>query len=172
MSSDALLLQRLRPTTVVLTQSYTRPADTNTYAAGDVVAESTSAATILTFTGFAKAAGLGATIQAVTFVDSAAQTLKPEFELYLFDTAPTMQNDNVAWAPSDSEMEKCLGVIALPSQLFKTAGANGVISVDGPGRPIQCASSVSSIYGILVTRNAYVPISGEKFVIRLHVSQD
>ena len=172
MSGDSIFIKRNRPVTHILTQSYTRPADTVTYAAGDVVANSTSAATILTFSNMARAVGLGGMIQHAVLIDSAAQTLKPDLELYLFDTAPAMQNDNVAWAPSDAEMETCIGRIDFATGSFKTAGANGMIQVSGVSMPFQCTASVTAIYGILVARNAYVPISAEKFTVRLHVLKD
>lgn len=172
MSGDLPAIRKNRPVTKLITASYTRPADTTTYAAGDVVADSTSAATILTFSSIARAAGLGGVIQHAQLIDSAAQTTKPDFELYLFDTAPTMQNDNAAWAPSDSEMEKCLGRIDFATANFKTGSGNGMIQAANISIPFQCASSVSAIYGILVARNAYVPVSAEKFTVRLHVLQD
>jgi len=172
MSGDTLFIKRNRPVTALIEASYTRPADTATYAAGDVIANSTSAATILTFTGVAREPGLGGIIQSAVLVDSAAQTLKGDFELYLFDTAPAMQNDNAAWNPSDSEVTKSLGRVRFPPGLFNVCGANGVVDVDSLGKPFKCASGTRNIFGILVVRNAYVPISGEVFTIRLFVIQD
>jgi hypothetical protein len=172
MSADAPFIKKNRPITKVVTASYTRPADTTTYASGDVIAQSTSAAVILSFAGIARGAGLGGMIQQALLVDSAAQSLKLEGELYLFDTAPAMQNDNVAWAPSDAEMEASLGVITFFGSTFKVAGANGFIQVPNLSMPFQCTASVDTIYGILVARNAYIPISGEKFTVRLSVLQD
>jgi hypothetical protein len=158
-------------TTKLSEASYTRPADTTAYAAGDVLAESTSAATVLTFTNIGASNGGGATLLGVTLIDSVAAATPPELELYLFDTAPTMQNDNVAWAPSDAEMEKCLGFVSLYRGLFKTCGANGIVDVDGLSKSIICASGTTSIYGILVHRLSYTPTSAEKFTVRLRYAQ-
>lgn len=171
-ASDALFVKRIRPKSLTIETSYTRPADTNVYAAGDVFAQSTSAATILTFAGIARESGGGAIIQGATLYDSSAQATKPDLELYLFDTSITMQNDNVAWAPSDSDMEKCLGVIYFAGGLFRTGSGNGVIDQQGIAMSIACASTLKDIYGILVVRNGYTPTSGEKVGIRLHVIQD
>ena len=172
MSSDTPFIKRNRPVTQLIETSYTRPADTTTYAAGDVVANSTSSAQVLTFQNIARAAGLGGVIQAAYLVDSAAQTLRPDFELFLFDVAPTMQQDNVAWAPTDSEMEKCQGVIRFPPGLFNVGNGNGIVDVGSLGKSFRCGSTVRDLYGVLVTRNAYVPISAEKFTVRLLVIQD
>lgn len=156
----------------VASGSYTRPADTTTYAAGDVVAESTTAATILTFTSMAAANGGGGVINAAVLVDSLAQTLKPQFELWLFDTAPTMQNDNAAWAPSAAQLEKLVGVIVFNAGAFRVAGANGAIHTDAIGLPYACDAAGTTLYGVLVARNAYVPGNAEKFTVRLYYMQD
>ena len=59
-------LTLLRPVSKIISASYTRPADTTAYAEGDVLANSTSAATILTFPNVARANGLGFLIDGVT----------------------------------------------------------------------------------------------------------
>ncbi len=164
-----------RPNSRTLEASYTRPANTTTYAAGDVLAESTSAATILTFANAARAVGGGGVIQNAVMVDSAAETLKPSIELYLFDTAPAMENDNEAWAPTDAEMEKCLGVIVFDGTAtgkFKAGSGNGVVAADALSLSYQCAAASTSLFGIAVVRNAYVPVSAEKFTFRLAAIRD
>jgi hypothetical protein len=105
-------------------------------------------------------------------IGSVAATLKPDFELYLFDTTVTMQNDNVAWAPSDAEMETCVGMISFPGGYWRTAGANGIIEMDALSKSFNCGGASTTLFGILVARNAYVPASGEKFTIRLKIIQD
>lgn len=158
--------------TKVITTSYTRPADTTTYTAGDVVANSTSAATILSFADIASFEGGGGVIHSAALIDSSAESTKPEFDLYLFDTTVVMENDNAAWAPSDAEMETCLGVITFDLDDFKVGSGNGIICNKNIGLPFSCVSGSTTLYGILVARNAYVPTSAEKFTIRLSVLQD
>lgn len=168
-------LSLLRPVTKVITASYTRPADTNVYAAGDVLADSTSAATILTFAGMARSNGLGFLVDGVTVGYSGAPATKPDLELWLFDTTVTMQNDNAVWNPTDANMQTSLGFISLP-------GANAVIAspLANNGNMVQHtpagiksrAAITTSIFGIVVVRNAYTPVSAETFTFRLHVIQD
>lgn len=167
-------LSLLRPVSKVVTVSKVRPANATTYAAGQIVAESTSAATVWTFAGVARANGLGAILQSVEFIDSVAQTLKPDLELWLFDTAPSTsaQNDAQAWAPTDAEMKFCLGYVTLATGSFKVAGPNGVIAAEGLAKPLQCAAASTSVFGVLVVRNAYVPVSTEELTLRMIVVQD
>lgn len=167
-------LSLLRPVTKVITVSKVRPANTTTYAAGQIVAESTSAATVWVFTGVARTNGLGLILQSLTLVDSVAQSLKPDLELWLFDTAPstTSQNDAQAWAPTDAEMKLCLGYVTLATGAFKVAGSNGVIAAEGIAKPLQCATGSTTLYGVLVVRNAYIPASAEELTLRMIVVQD
>lgn len=165
-------LSLLRPVSKVISVSQTRPADTATYAAGDVVANSTTAAVVLTCAGMARSNGLGGIIQNARLIFSAAPTLKLDSELYLFDTSPTIQNDNVAWAPSTAEMGNLVAVIPFPAASFKVGSGNGVIELQNLGLDFQCATASTSLFGILVARNAYVPASAEVFKLRLGVIQD
>lgn len=154
-----------------ITASFTRPADTTTYTAGDVMANSTSAPTILQFTNFASVAGGGGIIKSAQLIDSVAATLKPDVELYLFDTSITMQNDNAAWTPSDSDMTHCLGKIYFPQGAFSVGSGNGIIDMDGLEKQVTCAGGSTTIYGIPVVRNAYLPGNAEQFNFNLQIIQ-
>lgn len=153
--------------------SFTRPADTTTYASGDTMCNSTSAPTIMTLANMASGNGGGGIIQGITFIDSVyGATNLPEFDLYLFDTAPVMQNDNAAFAASDSEMLACVGVVRFPAALNSPAGANSVTDLDNISKSYNCAAGSTSLYAIMVARNAYAPSSGEVFKFRFHILQD
>lgn len=157
--------------TTVAEVTFTRPSDTNAYTAGDVVSNSTSAATILEFTA-ASFEGGGGVIQAATLIDSVAAGTKPEFDLYLFDTTVVMENDNAAWDPSDTEVKTFIGKIDFLAADFETMGANGVTQVRNINLPFKCVANSTILYGILVARNAYTPTSAEQFTVRLHILQD
>jgi hypothetical protein len=167
MSSDSLFIQRNRTATRTVTQSFTRPADTNAYTAGDTVNNSTSAPTVLTFTGMAREPGRGGTIQSAVLTMSSVASLAAELDLYLFDTAPTMQSDNAPWTPSDSEIQSLVAIISFYSVLRRTS-ANNVQYVAGSlGQSYTCLASTTNLFGLLVARNAYVPASAEQFTLRL-----
>lgn len=154
---------------------YTRPNDTTAYAAGDVVCDSTSSPTILTFTNVVKDRQGAAIIQSACLVSSASVATKPDFELWLFDTAITMDNDNAVFTPTDAEMLTCVGVIAFPQSSFKVgdatvgAGGNSICSIQNIGLAVTTTTSVQNLFGVLVVRNAYVPVAQEVFTIRLNI---
>lgn len=161
---------------------FTRPADTAIYAAGDVIADSTSAPNIMTFTrsaledGSAGGQAAGGIIQEAILTTSANQATKPDLELWLFDTTVVMDNDNAVFTPTDAEMLTLVTVIAFPSTSFKVgdatvgAGGNAACDVQNIGVPFNIVgTNNTALFGILVVRNAYTPVSGEVFAIRLKV---
>ena len=159
--------------------SVTRPANTTAYAAGDVV--SNAAGDRLNFDIKVDDNGLGGSIDAVIAVDAANQSTLPDLELWLFDTDVAAVADNAAFAPTDAEMLTLVGVIDLPLADWKVglsgAGASGnaanvVAPANLPFRVKRQTAGTHYLYGVLVARNAYTPISAEVFTIKLVVSRD
>lgn len=166
-----------KPISTMVKANFTRPSDTTAYAAGDAVTDSTSAPTIMTFDACARAnAGSGVITHAV-FQDSANQSTKGSFELWLFHTTVTPDNDNAVFTPTDAENRTFVGVIpfTLPYVGDATSGANGnavyMGTVDRP-LPFVCDSGDDNLYGLLVVRSAYTPVSAERFDVTLFIDQN
>ncbi len=162
--------------TVAPSASYTRPADVIAYAAGDVVANSTSAPVVLTFANCVRANGGTGMITNALMVDSASVATKGIYELWLYHTSPGADNDNALFTPTDAELLNLVGVIPFSTAYVgdATAGAGGNCVYPSPGLNIsfKCAAAATSLFGILVIRNAYTPVSAEVFTITLNISQD
>lgn len=142
----------------------TRPADTTQYAAGDVVGPTV---------GNAIEFGLGnnakGIVRSAVLIDSASEATKPDIDLFLFDTEPTVAADNAAFAPTDAQMERCVGVIAFAGTNFRGgSNSNGVIIATAFGELPYQANDLK-LYGVLVARNTYTPVSAEKFTVRIGV---
>jgi hypothetical protein len=152
-----------------LTGSITRPADTTTYAAGDVIGTASSQVIAL-FNAADKGADdvtKGLITGAVVVATGAPATL-PSLELWLFDTAPADQADNTAFAVTDAELlAGFLGVIPLTYTYVGLASGNHVQRSDTVMVPFEVKDSAGRLFGVLVPRNAYAPISGETFKIIL-----
>ena len=159
--------------TVRASDSYTRPADTTQYAAGDQVADGTPS--VLQFTVGRIVGGSGVILYALC-IDSANQATKPNFRLYLFSTTPTPSADNAAWAPSDADMAALIGVVEFVNWEIGivTAGAAGNCAsiVKGLNLPFHCEAAAQLVYGLLVERGTYTPVSAEVFTLRLGAVQD
>lgn len=166
----------VKATRAKITATFTRPADTTTYAAGDVVANSTTAPTVITFSGVAGANGGYGRLLRVNMIDSANKATPGMFELWLFDTAPGLDNDNAAFTPTDAELQNLIDVIPLESNYIgdatADAGGNRVYTSGLLELPFKCGASVTAIYGELVVRNDYIPVSGESFYFIMDVIQE
>lgn len=155
--------------------SFTRPNDTTTYGGGDVVSNSTSAPAVITFSGAARASGGSGVLLGASVVDSANQTLAGVFELWVFHTAPTPTNDNAAITFTDAELLNLVAIVPINTNYvgLATAGAGGnrVYDSDRVDKSFVCVGS-ANLFGVLVVRNAYVPVAQEIFSINLYVLQD
>lgn len=159
-----------------ISAGFSRPANTTGYTAGDVVNNSTSAPEPLTFTGAARVAGGSGVITDVLVIDSGNQTTKPSLELWLFTAAPSMDNDNSPFTPSDEELLNLVAIIPIAATYVGDASAasagNCVLQAKGINQAFVCTGAVTALYGVLVVRAAYTPLSGEVFTVILGVLQD
>lgn len=165
--------------------SFTRPNDTTAYATGEAVTNSTTVPVALTFAGAARFAGGGGRITGAQLLDSANVATKGKFELWLFAgaAAPAPDNDNAVFTPTDAELADLVAVIQLlDTNAFvgdATAGAGGNatyvgthLTVPNFGIPFRCNAAVTSLFGLLVVRNAYVPVALEVFTLSLLIDQE
>lgn len=148
-----------------------RPANTTQYTAGDVIANSATAATVLTFQS-ALGDAAGAKIRSAMFTSSAIPGTKLNADLFLFHTAPTAYgNDNEAFVLSDADLLNLVAVVSLDGTTaanLKTTDNNYVVINGGLALPVRnTALSNLALYGVLVARNAYTPVSAEVLTIKL-----
>lgn len=146
----------------------TRPNNTTPYTAGDVVNEDAASGTNWTLENAAYREGGEGVITKAMVIDSSDQSaLYPDFELFLFSVAPTADNDNAAFSPTDAEMLNLIGVIDITNSY--AGSGNSVHISDDIRLPFNCASGDANIYGVLVVRNAYVPTAQEVFKLVLNI---
>lgn len=155
----------------------TRPANATVYAAGDVISAVTTD-NHFEFTNAVRRQGnkMSGQISYAIINSSANQVTKPYIELWLFSADIAEVADNGAFAPTDTELLTCIGVIDFPDTNWKVGtatagdGGNSLCIESAPGIIFQSAST--SIFGQLVVRNAYTPVSGEVFTVDLIITQD
>lgn len=154
----------------LLTDSYTRPSDTTTYAVGDALAESTSAPTALEFANAARVSGGSGEITGLVVVTSTAAATALAGELWVFAgaSAPTATNDNAAFNPSDSDALNVVAVI--PFSVGSAGSSNRVYDVGPLACPYVC--NATSLWGLVKVTNAYVPASAEVVTFGLRVRQN
>jgi len=138
--------------------SFTRANATDAYIAGDVIADSASAATVQSFAGVG-AAGDEIMILGVTALfkkvstNLALPTGMTTFTLHLYNAAPAAINDNVAWSLPYADADKYLGSI----QTAVMADKGDILWSENSGinKPIVLAGT--SLYYIPVTDAGFTP---------------
>ena len=159
-------------------KSIIRPSNTDAYAAGDVISAVTSndhfTFTILKTKPVQGSSLLSASIERAIITSSADVATAPDLELWLFDTDIAEVADNAAFAPTDAEILTCLGVIDFPTGDFRvgltTGDGNSICQSENLNMSLK--GIAGDIFGQLVVRNAYVPISAEVFQVTLFYQQD
>ena len=160
-----------RPIRSIHEVSITRPTDTTQYADGDGVSDDTTTPAILSFTSMVPLAGMGGVIRGAILHKSDQDLTAAAFDLYLFDTtvAVTGFNDNAAIAITDAEWETCIGFIEFAQADGRNVVTGDIWNKTNLDLSYQCVKDSSTIFGVLVAREAYTPGNAEKLSIRLLV---
>jgi len=152
--------------------NYTRPADTTAYASGDLVANSTTAGSVVAMTfAAARVADKGFVIRHARVKKSTAGLTNAVFRLHLYKQSPVLSNgDNGVWL---SDEKNYLGSIDVTMDRAFTNAALG-IGVPQNGSDISGVPDAGTvnIYGLLEARGAYVPGNAEVFTVTLEIHQD
>jgi hypothetical protein len=147
----------------------TRPADTTAYTSGDSVANSTSAPTPIEFTGLGRSGVFTGTLYGVEMDDQNNAGTPGEFELWLFSSSPTIANDNAAAAISWAASATLVAVVPLYASYLVNAGSGnaGVRRYESaaPIGRLYATDANGSLWGALVARSSYTPLSAEIFRI-------
>ncbi len=145
-----------------------RPTDTTPYAALDSVNTSTSAPTIITFTNAGRASGVTGYVTKVKILTNQSTNIA-QLRLHLFNTnAPTLPNDNAAYAMMWADRAIYLGFIDLPP--FATEGTGSDCArteISGNLLAFKCASADRNLYGLLETLTVFTPANAQNFQIEL-----
>ena len=153
---------------------FTRPSDTTAYAAKDVISDSTSSPTYMTFPNPVRTNSAGGyVVKARIMSDSTApSTASVVFKLHLFHTAPTAINDNTAYTMLYANRNKRIVVITFPAAATEGTGSDSCharVSNDTVAFLVDDSSNV--LYGILETDTAFPPASGQRFYVELIIDQ-
>jgi hypothetical protein len=153
----------------IATSSFARPNNTTQYTAGDALNAFESGSSLNSIAVGRVNTGNGK-ILAATLTDSAAQSVKGDFTLYLFDDAITAPQDNVLFNPTSAEIKSCLGAIQFANPI--SLPSNCLYEVNDLNIGFQCGENTQNIFWVLVANNAYTPVANEEFCLRLHVEQN
>lgn len=155
--------------TVRVSANFTRPSDTTAYADGDLVANSTTAGSVvaLALTNATRLAGRGARIRQVVIRKSGTGiTANANFTLHLFDVDPTGTNpaagDNGAISLTAC-IDNFIASVSVTMTSIHTDGALGFSLVDIPIRLV----SGTTLYGLIECDDAHTPASAEVYTVEI-----
>lgn len=157
---------------VVADATFTRPADTTAYASGDLVANSTTAGSVVPMTlTVARVAAGGFIIRRLRLRKSGTSLTNASFRVHLFTAAPgTITNgDNGAF--SVSGVADYIGSVDITMTRAFTDGAFGDGGIAMPEFNVKLASG-TTIRALIEARAAYTPASGETFTVRCEALQN
>lgn len=156
----------------LVSATFTRPADTTAYAAGDLVANSTTAGSVapMSFTIGRLSSGSGSTgmIRRARLRKTGTATSGAAFRLHFYRASPTPSNgDNGVWLTNQAA--NYVGALDITCDKAFTDGASGN-GVPNTGSEINFTSQ--TYYGLLEARAAYTPGNAEQFTLELEVIQN
>jgi hypothetical protein len=123
--------------------------DTNIFADKDLMS-----VTKMEFTGVARRAGGAGRITKATLFDISDQGIAAD--LWLFTASPDASTltHNSAFALHDTDLATVAAYIQFAAASYGDAGNGQVCIKDNIDIPFQCASTSTSLYGLLVSRGA------------------
>lgn len=153
------------------TASFTRPADTVPYAAGDLVANSTTAGSVapLSLTTARLAAG-SFRVMRVKLRKSGLVREGALFRVHFYSAAPTIANgDNGAFSTSGADTYLGFADVALDIAFTDGVVGFGMIPHNGIAQKL---ASGQAVFALIEARAAYIPANAETFRVDIDVSQD
>lgn len=156
---------------VVLSDQFTRPADTTAYAANDTVANNTAAGSVvpLNFASAARYSGGSGFITGARISKTTNVTTNAQFRLHIFDAAPTFTNGDNA-ALSLTGINNWIGSIDVTVGQAFTDGSSGRAPGSSPAIMFDKASG-TGLYGVMQALAAYAPGNAEIFTVALEIEQ-
>jgi hypothetical protein len=151
----------------VAATQFARPGDTTAYALADLVANSTTAGSVvpLSFAVGRSALGKGGMIRRGRIKKSGTSITNASFRLHLYASSPTPANgDNGAW--STNKAADYLGAIDIT---VDRAFTDGAVGVGAPNTGAEINFTANTIYGLLEARGGYTPGNAETFDVELEV---
>lgn len=146
--------------------SVTRPSDTTTYGAADVVGVTGGGTACITFPNMGAGAG-EYMITSARFQRNATAIISGEtsYTLHLFNIAqPAAQIDNAVFDIAAGDQASYLGSINLGTPV--DIGSTLAIEQNGINKQVTLAGT--SLFGVLVTVGGYQPVSAAVHIVELH----
>lgn len=160
---------------ITLTATFNRPADTNAYAAGDLVANSTIAGSVvpLTFAEAVRVPGEAIRLERARLRKGSTSLTNAQFRVCILRIPPVLSvGDNGVFDSANvmalSDIAEYVGAFDISMDKAAASGARGVgVPTVGGGITLVPGNSSTTIYALIQATAAYTPTSGESFTLTL-----
>jgi hypothetical protein len=152
---------------------FSRPNNATAYAAGQLVANATSAGAVLPLQFPIGGNSMPGTTRIVRarLAKGGTGVSNASFRVHLYETAPTPANgDGGAWSTDQSA--HWLGNIDIGSMLAFTDGAAGTGSAPAGSELLLRLGAGKTVYALLAALGAYTPAANEAFTLTLEMVDD
>lgn len=151
-------------------QGFTRPSDTDQYAAGDLVANSTTAGnvTALTWSIPSTASGSAKIVQVTMSKSDGADVTGATFRVHFFNVTPLApgNGDNGAFSPVVTAMAST-AYLGHSGTITHVTGGDSAGHAN-PALPLTGLTN-GIVYGLVEATGTYTPASGETFSVQFVV---
>jgi len=167
LAGDAITIANVGGLMAVASATFSRPANTDAYAAKDAVSDSTTAPTVLNFADLARENGGSGYITKARLITNQSTNVA-RFRLHLYHTAPTAINDNAAFTLLWANRSNRIGYLDFDACQTEGSGSDAANALNTTIRlAFDCAAADRDLYGLLETLDAFTPASGQSFHIEL-----
>jgi len=140
--------------------TFTRPNDTTAYASGDLVANSTTAGSVVPMS---LGAANGLLLRSVSVKKSGTGVSNASFRVHFFALTQTVTNgDNGAIIPSDGD-----SYLGSADVTVDRVCEDGAVGCGLLASPLPLAAPGGTVFALLEARGAYTPAAQEVFVVTL-----
>jgi hypothetical protein len=152
-------------------RDFTRPLNATPYAVNDVVSNSASATSTMTFVDMASKEGGAGYITKVR-LETNQSTCVAQFRLWLYTIeTPVVAADNALFTLLYANRGSRLGYLDIPALTTEATGSNEAMAqwtttINGPFAFVT-ASNDTNLYGVLETKTAFTPASGQAFYVEM-----
>lgn len=147
------------------TANFTRPADTTAYTAGDMVANSTTAGSVVPMSLTVNSvSGRKVYLRRVVLKKSTTGVTAPNFRVHFYTASPTIASgDNAAYSTTLSGHFCDMDVNMLTTDIF--SDGNDGIGTPNNGAECAVAPTTTTVFALIEARGAYAPGNAEVFTI-------
>ena len=146
--------------------TFTRPANTNQYTSGDLVANDVAAGSVVPMSfAISRVTGAGGLLRRIWLRKTGAVLTNASFRVHLYSEAPAVTNgDNGAWLTNGAGAYVGSLDVVMDKAFTDGAGGNGVPAIGS-----DITFTADTYYALIEARAAYTPASGEQFTLSLEL---